>query len=253
MPTFINNNISLHYEIHGTGSPVLLLHGAAVSFKYNYAQFGWIEELTNQGFQVIGLDFRGHGESDKPVDSDSYGTINLSNDVIALIKHLKFDKVSLVAYSIGTAIALNLLHTNPKYFSKSVLMATGDGLLGFPPFILDTMLPGLAQVFSFEKLPADLPAHVAAYWNFTNEIGAKKESMIALASAKYPHLSVEDAATIDIPTLVISGEQDVVLGTGERLAQSLTNGHYLEIPDADHLTLASDSRTRVAAIDFLKK
>lgn len=253
MPKFKNDNVSLHYEQHGTGSPVILLHGATVSFNYNYAQFGWIEALTDQGFQVIGLDFRGHGDSDKPFDSDSYGTKNLSNDVLALMKHLKYDSVSLIAYSIGTAVALNLLHAYPKHFSSAVLIATGDGLLGFPPYTFDVILPGLGKLFAYEKFPAHLPPHAAAYWTFLNECGTNKESMIAFSGAQYPPLSNEEAATIEVPILVVSGQRDPVLGKGPRLANSLAKAQYLEIPDADHFTLAADKRTHLATIDFLLK
>jgi pimeloyl-ACP methyl ester carboxylesterase len=86
-------------------------------------------------FQVIGIDFRGYGESDKSNDSNFYGTTNLVNDVINLIDHLKLENIRLIGYSMGTVIALDLLSTHPEYFSKAVLIATGDGLIGLPLYI----------------------------------------------------------------------------------------------------------------------
>ena len=63
MPTVDNHGIPIHYEVHGSGHPVVLVHGGTVSFKNNYADFGWIESLNDNGLQVIGLDLRGHGKS----------------------------------------------------------------------------------------------------------------------------------------------------------------------------------------------
>ena len=62
MPSLANRGVQIHYEVHGTGHPVVLLHGGTVSFKHNYADFGWIKAMTDAGLQVIGLDFRGHGK-----------------------------------------------------------------------------------------------------------------------------------------------------------------------------------------------
>ena len=106
MPSLENRGVQIHYEVHGTGRPVVLLHGGTVSFKHNYADFGWIKSLTEAGLQVIGLDFRGHGNSAKPHEVESYGTANLASDVVAVLDQLLLPRVSLIAYSIGTAVAL---------------------------------------------------------------------------------------------------------------------------------------------------
>jgi hypothetical protein len=82
VPHFVNDGLALHYEVHGEGAPVVLLHGGAVSFERNYAMFGWIERLNERGFQVVGLDFRGHGGSDKPHDAAPCGSAKLASDVL---------------------------------------------------------------------------------------------------------------------------------------------------------------------------
>ena len=83
--------------------------------------------------------------------------------LINLINHLKLEKVCLIGYSMGTVIAIDLLHKHPEYFLKAALIATGNGLIGIPPFIFGNMLPGLAKVFSFNSFPSHLPSHVSAY------------------------------------------------------------------------------------------
>ena len=251
MPHFANDGLSLHYEVHGKGHPAVLLHGGCVSFERNYAMFGWIERLNVRGLQVIGLDSRGHGKSDKPHDPEAYGTARMAGDVLALLRHLKLDRVSVVGYSIGCAIALHLLHSHPDRFSGSVLVAIGDGAVGLPPFAFASVLPLVVDSLSRSEYPADLPRHVAAYWKFVVDSGGDRQAAIAAASGSYPPLSIEDAARIEVPVLVVSGERDPVLGRGPRLAKALGRGRYLEVAGADHFALAADTGTQAAVADFL--
>jgi pimeloyl-ACP methyl ester carboxylesterase len=72
MPYFNSSFIKIYYEVHGKGMPVVLLHGFSSSFVRNWLHLGWVDLLTAQGYQVIGLDLRGHGKSDKLLETKSY-------------------------------------------------------------------------------------------------------------------------------------------------------------------------------------
>jgi pimeloyl-ACP methyl ester carboxylesterase len=230
---------------------VILLHGICVSFAGNFAPWGWIERLTAKGFQVIGMDFRGHGGSDKIYDVAAYGTSKLAGDVIALLDHLAIDRASLIGFSLGSVIALQLLHAAPQRCGPSVLIATGDGLIGIPPYVMAETNPQLIDVLARPEFPADLPPHFAAYWTFATKVGGDRVAALAAASASYPSCSIEDAAKIEVPVLVISGECDPVLGRGPGLAHAIPKGRYVEIPGADHFVLARDETAQVAAVEFL--
>ncbi|HVA54896.1 MAG TPA: alpha/beta fold hydrolase [Gammaproteobacteria bacterium] len=251
MPYLVNNGIRIHYGVYGNGRPVVLLHGGTVSFEHNYAKYGWIERLNASGLQAVGLDFRGHGESDKPHDTESYGTSNLADDVRALLDHLKLVQPALIAYSIGTVVALHLLQVSPPRFNRAALVATGDGLVGFPPYTLGRVLPPLALVLDRTEYPNDLPHHLANYWNFVHATNGDREALRALSRASYPPLSVEQAAGIGTPVLVVSGEMDLVLGQGQRLAGGLGQGTYFEVPGADHFSLAADADVQAAVVSFI--
>jgi pimeloyl-ACP methyl ester carboxylesterase len=222
-----------------------------VSFEFNYRQFGWVETLINRGFQVIGIDLRGHGQSDKPIGSEYYGTSNLATDVTNLIDHLGLKRPALMGYSLGTAIALELLHKQPKRFSHGALIATGDGLLGHSPFIFNDILPGLAKLFAYPEFPSHLPTHISSYWKFFHATGLELSSMQSFVEGNYPHLSEEEASTISTPILIVSGEKDMVLGQGSHLARTLANGSYLEIAGADHFSLAANAQTHKEVSEFL--
>ena len=251
MPTFTHNGHAIHYEIHGAGKPVLLLHGICVSFAGNFAAWGWIERLTAQGLQVIGMDFRGHGKSAKPHDPKDYGFDNLTGDVLALLDHSKLDKVSLLGYSMGSAVALRLLHTNPERFKQSVLIATGDGLIGIPPLTMANVSATLRQALERPEFPADLPSHTAAYWNFATKVGGDRLASLAAASAPMPATTLAEAGEIKVPVLVVSGQMDPVLGQGPQMAKAIPDGRYLEIAGADHFALAAHPQVQIDVANFL--
>lgn len=251
MPIFRRNEVAIHYEIHGSGTPIVLIHGGAVNFEYNYGQFGWIDSLTDLGFQVIGLDLRGHGKSDKPVGTEYYGTKELVLDIEGILEYLAVNKVGIIGYSLGTAIAIELLHQCPERFSRAALIATGDGLMGQPPYVFNDILPGLGKLLSYPEYPAHLPIHVAAYWKFFKDTGLELASMTSFTLADYPYLSEIDVSAIQTPTLVVSGDKDLVLGTGKQLANTLPNGQYSEIEGADHFSLAAEERVQKLVGAFL--
>ena len=251
MPTFQRDGVDIAYEIRGSGAPILLLHGVTVSFAGNYAAWGWPERLSTLGYQVIGMDFRGHGKSAKPHDPAAYGTDNLASDVLALVDRLGHRSVSLIGYSLGSAIALDLLHRAPHRFGPSVLIATGDGLLGHPPFDTASVFKRLCNALAREQFPDDLPSHESAYWTFAVNVGGDRLAALAAVQAQYPPCSSDQARSIAAPVLVVSGEIDPVLGRGPRLAQAIPNGKYVEVSGADHFALSRDERALSAVEEFL--
>jgi pimeloyl-ACP methyl ester carboxylesterase len=252
MPELRHDSLRLHYVVHGAGPAVLMLHGGVSSFEHNFAQFGWVEALAGAGRQVVGLDFRGHGQSDRPHEVARYGMESLVGDALAVLDRLGLARVALVGYSIGAAVALELLRRRPAQFERAVLVAAGDGLVGHPPLSFPLVLPDLARVFEREAYPADLPKHHSAYWKILEHVGGDRLAMRALAGADYPPLSPYEAAAIDVPALVISGERDQVLGRGPRLAAALGRADYLEVAGANHFALAMDPVVRDAVARFLR-
>ena len=251
MPHFSHDGYAIYYEVHGHGAPVVLLHGMSMSFTGSYGAFGWVEWLTSHGLQAVAMDFRGHGKSDKPHQVSAYGSAALGGDVLALLDHLGLAKASLVGYSHGSVIALHLLHTAPQRFDKGVLLATGDGLMGLPPYVLSEVTARLAAAIERDTFPADLPKHEAAYWNFATNISGDRIAAAAAVRAEYPHCSAADLVRATMPILVVSAEKDPVLGRGVRLASTLPRGRYLEIPGVDHFQLATSEYAKNEVCWFL--
>lgn len=102
--TYDSGGLSLRYLEAGDGPVVVLLHGFSGSAEGLYVAPGTFATLVDAGFRVIALDQRGHGQSDKPHDADSYG-LEMVEDVRRLLDHLAIDRVHLAGYSMGAKVA----------------------------------------------------------------------------------------------------------------------------------------------------
>src|ERR1700742_2570354 len=97
--TFDSAGVKIHYIVEGQGEPVVLIHGYAASIATNWGAPGIVKKLS-ENYQVIALDKRGHGQSDKPHDAAAYGPV-MFEDVLRLMDHLKLKKAHIVGYSMG--------------------------------------------------------------------------------------------------------------------------------------------------------
>jgi RNA polymerase sigma factor (sigma-70 family) len=113
---FQSGKARLRYLVAGQGEPVILIHGWAASATM---WDGLIPELARE-HQVIALDCRGHGKSDKPHDPELYG-LEMVNDVVRLIDHLGLKRAHIVGYSMGGSIALKMLVDHPGRFLSVVI------------------------------------------------------------------------------------------------------------------------------------
>src|SRR5437868_12816746 len=94
------NGINLYYETHGSGRPLILLHGGLMSGE----MFGPVLPLLAERHQVITVDLQGHGRTadiDRPIDFRL-----MADDIAALITYLGLDRADLVGYSLGGGVAL---------------------------------------------------------------------------------------------------------------------------------------------------
>jgi len=118
---FDSAGVQIRYTDHGTGEPVVLIHGFTGRLDV-WSQFGVQGELA-KAFRVIALDCRGHGESGKPHDPEKYGA-EMAEDVIRLLDHLGIKKAHLVGYSMGARLTGYLLANRPERLITATLGAS---------------------------------------------------------------------------------------------------------------------------------
>lgn len=109
------NGLKMYYEVHGSGEPVVLLHGAfmAISGDWN----DWIDELSKTR-KVIAVEMQGHGRT-ADIDRD-ISFENLADDVASLLDHLKIKQADLIGYSLGGGVAIQTAIRHPEMVRKVV-------------------------------------------------------------------------------------------------------------------------------------
>jgi pimeloyl-ACP methyl ester carboxylesterase len=113
------NGVKMYYEVHGSGEPVVLLHGAFMTITNNWT--GWIGELSKTR-KVIAVEMQGHGRTadiERDISSE-----NLADDVAALLDHLKIPKADLIGYSMGGGVAMQCAIRHPDKVRKGVVISS---------------------------------------------------------------------------------------------------------------------------------
>jgi len=263
--------IELYYEDHGSGAPVVLIHG----FPLNGGS--WEKQLPvllEAGHRVITYDRRGFGDSSKPTVGYDYDTF--AADLRALMEALDLRDATLVGFSMGTGEVTRYLGA---YGSARVRKAA---LLGpIPPFLLHTgdNPEGLPQgVFDGfrEAIAKDRYAFFKGFFdNFYNvdKLGGTRISdeawqasyQVAVRASGYATSACvptwltdfrADLPKIDVPTLVVQGTEDRILpieATGRRLPALIEGATYREIEGGPHaINWTHAEEVNRALLNFLR-
>ena len=136
------NGLEMYYEVHGTGRPLVLLHGGIGTIE----MFGELLPLLAEGRQVIGVDLQAHGRTadiDRPMTFES-----MADDIAALIEHLGLERADIMGYSLGGGVALQTAIRHPEVVRKVVLASTPFKRDGWYPEVLagmEQMAPEAAE------------------------------------------------------------------------------------------------------------
>jgi len=244
MPTFDSDGVRLAYYLEGPddGVPTLLLHGFASDFELNWRGSRWIDTLSRAGRLVVGLDFRGHGASAKPVDPAAYGESILAGDVARLLDELEIGEADVVGYSMGGRVALRLAAEFGRGLGRVVAGGVGGtGAIGEAEAIAERMLggrePGNPIADTFYEF---------AVSRQVNELQALAACIRGLGAS-----APLDLSFVRTPVLVVVGDRDELARGGAELAASLPAGRYVELPGRDHMSAVTDRRFKEAALSFL--
>lgn len=122
MATANNDGVDIHYEVTGSGPPVVLLHGFPDSGRLWRHQ---VPVLVGAGFRVIVPDMRGYGASTKPADVDSYNILHLVSDVGAVLADVGEPRAHVVGHDWGAAVAWALASVAPDAVDRLVALSVG--------------------------------------------------------------------------------------------------------------------------------
>ncbi|MFC1948372.1 alpha/beta fold hydrolase [Chloroflexota bacterium] len=230
MPYAKNGDVNIYYEVEGEGEPLVLLHGGGASLE-SWRGAGYVEALK-QDYQIILIDERGQGKSDKPHDSESYNIEYRVSDVTIVLDNLGIISSHFFGYSYGGRICLECARFVPDRV-KSLIIG-GMGPMGKTPDgsnpVLQLYAAGpdalIANLEQSGPLPADLKAQFLA-----NDFDA----MVAILKSPWPNLE-EYLPDMNMAALIIIGESDKLwpfkeIGESYRV---LTNMTFISLPNLDH-------------------
>lgn len=262
--------VEIHYEDHGGGRPVMLIHGYPLDVSSWERQE---RELLANGYRVISYDRRGFGRSSRPAVGYDYDTF--AADLNALLEHLDVADVALVGFSMGTGEVTRYLGT---YGSGRVRKAA---LLGaIPPFLLKTAdNPAGVDGEVFDGIKAAIVKDRYAYLedlfnDFYNVdvFGGSRISdrawqasfvVAAGASPSATYACVDswltdfrgDLESVDVPTLVVHGTEDRILpigATAERLPALIDDVRLVRIEGGPHnIAWTHPEEVNRALLEFL--
>jgi pimeloyl-ACP methyl ester carboxylesterase len=192
------NGINLYYEIHGTGKPLIMLHGGFGTFE----MFSPFSPTLAQNHQVIGVDLYGHGRTtltDRPIRLE-----HMADDIAGFIHHLGFEKADLLGYSLGGAVALQTAIRQSERVNKLVVISTPFKRAGWHPEIQAGMASTAPEYF------IGTPMHDAYI-----RVAPKPEDFPRFVTAMREGMSqdydwTEPVSALKIPTLIIAGDSDAL-------------------------------------------
>jgi pimeloyl-ACP methyl ester carboxylesterase len=194
------NGIKLYYETHGTGRPLVLLHGGLMSGE----TFGPVLSDLARNHQVIVPDLQGHGRTadiDRPIDIKL-----MADDIAALIDHLGLDKPDLVGYSLGGGVAFFTAVKHPDKVGKLVIVSANIRRDAIPPEMLAQQGQVSAAAVEFMK---DTPMY-----QLYNRVAPQPENFgqlldkVGASMAKDFDYSNE-LRNIKVPTLIVAADADM--------------------------------------------
>lgn len=251
------NGINLYYEIHGTGHPLILLHGGLGATS----MFGPTLPALAKGRQVIAVDLQGHGRTadiDRPISAEL-----MAGDIAALIKHLRLDRPDVMGYSLGGGVAFFTALRYPELVGKLVIVSTNIRRSAFYPEML-------AQQAQVGPEAAEMMKQTPMYQLYAS-IAPKPEDWGRLLGKIGEAMKGDFDYSNEVPrikatTMIVAGDADIfppshaveffgLLGGGKRDGgwdgSGRPNARLAILPGVTHYTMAIAPALAPTVIAFL--
>ncbi|HEX2171597.1 MAG TPA: alpha/beta hydrolase [Dehalococcoidia bacterium] len=237
MPTLSHDGCAIYYEVHGSGDPIVFAHGAGGS------HLSWWQQVPHfrDRFTCVTFDHRGYGRSRADPEPDNGR--HYVGDLAALIDHLGFESVNLIAQSMGGWTCLGYARRHPDRVRRLVMASTPGGLIS--PEIEAELAktwsqpappPGSAPPAYGERMLKEAPTLAFLYDQIAG-LNPPRDRRQIFALLRAIHTATADqVAGFTIPTLLIVGGEDASIRPDAIIAASrLIPGARLEVvPEAGH-------------------
>ena len=248
MPSFHNGDVEIAYLDEGEGDPIVLVHGFASSKTVNWVYPTWGSELRKHGYRVIALDNRGHGDSEKLYDPESYHIGIMAGDIIALMDHLRIERADMMGYSLGGRMTAWLAHRVPQRLRSAILGGIAMGLIegGGPG-------ENVAKALEADSLEDVKDPIGRTFRAFADQTRSDRKALAACLRGSRRLMTREEAADIRVPVLIAVGTEDEIAGSTSELGRIIPGSKVLDIPNRDHMRAVGDKVYKTGVLEFLSQ
>jgi pimeloyl-ACP methyl ester carboxylesterase len=230
-----NDGINIYYEVEGEGVPFMLHHGKTGSLK-SFRHFGYTEKLRHK-YQLILIDARGHGRSDKPHEPDAYKLRNFVNDTVAVLDDLGIEKSHFLGYSMGGSVGLGIGVYSPDRFKSLIIGGMGMAEMDSEEKIkrsqgfIEILRAGMGALVSRRERGGVVMSHEMMEDTLRND----PEALIALCSVR-EHVGFKDLLpSLELPCLFYAGDRDYYHQISKETAELIPEARFVSLPALDHL------------------
>jgi pimeloyl-ACP methyl ester carboxylesterase len=246
--TFDSDGVRLAFIDEGGGDPIVLIHGFASSVRTNWIEPGWVKLLTGNGFRVIAIDNRGHGESEKLYDPALYTAPLMAEDVRRLMDHLAVPRADVMGYSMGARITAFLALKYPDRVRSAIFGGLGANMIR--PMAGTGPIAHALEAASIDEVKN---ATARTFRAFAERTGSDLKALAACIRGSRDPITREMVASLTCPVLVATGTEDVIGGSAEDLASLIPGAEALPIPRRDHMLAVGDRVFKEGVLVFLRR
>lgn len=236
------NNVDIYYEVYGEGEPLLLLHGGLGNGTYFRNQ---IPAFLAAGYQLIVMDSRGHGRSsfdDQPISYEL-----MASDVLGLMDHLGIEKASIVGWSDGGIIGLEIAITHPERLNKVVAYGANFDPTGVR-----------LDIGSSDRFNAYIEAAYEDYLKLSPAPDRWDEFLANISNmwATEPNYTEDQLKAITVPFLILDGqtEEAIDLNQTKLMALLIPGAELVLLPGTGHFAMFEQPELfNQTVLDYLAK
>ena len=217
------NGLKLYYEIHGTGMPLVLIHGGGSTIQ---TTFGRVLNDFAKAHKVIAVEMQAHGHT---ADIDRLLSFEQdADDIAAFLNYLKIEKANIFGFSNGASTTLQFAIRYPEMTNKIIVASTFYKKAGAPDWFWDMMSKP-----TFEGMPQQYKEAFLSVNPDTNALHRMYERDVARMHS-FPDITDDQMKSIQAPALIIIGDKDVTTAEHAKEMQGLISGSQLEIIPGGH-------------------
>lgn len=266
MPETVINGFRMYYETHGSGHPLVMIHGGLGGGEGCAQMMEHHADQLAASFQVIAYDRRAAGRSETP--TDGYSIPNFTQDLHALLEHLGIERAHVLGTSAGGPIALQFALDHPDMTQSLLLINTMTYVQESEREVRQRELDEIKRVLAERGKEEAVEAGLNSRWpgmresqpdQFAKLKGINLEQFDGIVRTIQAYLNIGDSLEsrlheLTMPTMIVHGDADsrINIMCGLQLHQGIAGSEFHVIPGAEHGLLTIEAtRTRGLIEEFL--